>query len=192
MARLIARPAVAGGLPLELGATRLTAPEVGAITVIAPYAGAGAALSRALTAAHGLTFPAPNRVVAHAGARLVWSGRGQALLLGPSPGPGLAAHAALVDQSDGWAVFGLGGAGARAVLARLTPLDLRADVFGPGQTARTQLGHMAAAITRRGDDGYEIMVFRSMARTALEDLEQAMKSVAARGERENFSRKIFL
>ena len=85
----------------------------------------------------------------------------------------------MTDQSDGWAVMRLEGAGARDVLARLCPLDLRAPVFKRGHTARSLLGHMNASITRVGVNAFEIMVFRSMANTAVHELNEAMKSVAA-------------
>ena len=98
-----------------------------------------------------------------------------------TPDPTLAGHAAMVDQSDGWAVLRLEGAGAAEVLARLVPLDLRAPQFRRGHTARTELQHMMASLTRLGPDAFLIMVFRSMARTLVHDLTSAMEAVAARG-----------
>jgi sarcosine oxidase subunit gamma len=89
--------------------------------------------------------------------------------------------AALTDQSDGWARIRLDGAGAEVVLARLVPLDLSQGSFGKGQVARTSLGHMMMLVTRTGIAAFDMMVFRSMARTAIHELEQAMKAVAARG-----------
>ncbi|MGB8623375.1 MAG: sarcosine oxidase subunit gamma [Paracoccaceae bacterium] len=178
MARLIAKPPVEDGLPLEVGGVRLWAPDPGCITSLAPFDGAEAALSKALKKAHGMDFPAPNRATGKAGARCVWSGRGQAFLIGPAPDAGLAAHAALTDQGDGWAMLRLEGARAAEVLARLMPLDLREAVFAEGHSARTQLGHLTVSITRAGA-GFDLLVFRSMARTALHELHTAMKSVAA-------------
>ena len=93
----------------------------------------------------------------------------------------LAAEGAITDQSDAWAFMRLTGAGAEDVLARLVPVDLRLAVFMPGQTVRTELMHMMASITRSGDDSFDIMVMRSFAKTAVHDLHEAMKSVAARG-----------
>lgn len=92
----------------------------------------------------------------------------------------LARHAALTDQSDGWAVFSLQGQGVEDVLARLTPLDLNRGVFKRGHAARSLLGHMSAIFLRTGENAFQIMVFRSMARTAVHELEVAMKAVAAR------------
>ena len=75
----------------------------------------------------------------------------------------------------------LSGAAAADVLARLVPLDLRLAACPVGTALRTQVNHMNAVILRTGDYGFEILVFRSMARTAWHELEAAMGMVAARG-----------
>ncbi len=92
----------------------------------------------------------------------------------------MAAHAALTDQSDAWAMVRLEGAAAEDVLARLVPVDLRQSVFKRGHTARTMLQHMAVSITRISGEAFLILAFRSMAGTLVHDLETAMKGVAAR------------
>ena len=84
------------------------------------------------------------------------------------------------DQSDGWVVLEVGGAGAVDVLARLVPADLRLAAFPVGRAIRSQLNHMNVVILRGGDHAFEIMVFRSMARTAWHELETTMHMVAAR------------
>ena len=66
------------------------------------------------------------------------------------------------------------------VLARVTPLDLRDGVFGPGDTARSDLAHMAASVTRIGPEAFRIMVFRSCARSFVHEMRSAMEGVAAR------------
>lgn len=170
----------AGLLPLHIGSVTLTEIDAGHLTLIAPCKGKDKALSAALKAAHGMAWPAPNRATGKEGARAIWFGRVHGLLMGPAADPGLADHAALTDVSDGWAVVRLEGAGAAEVLARLVPLDLRADRFKRGHTARSDLRHMAASITRLGDSAFQIMVFRSMAQTLVHDLEAAMQGVAAR------------
>ena len=179
MAKLIAKPPLDAGLPFTAGTCTLAAVDPGRMTALAPWPGAEAALSRALRDAHGLDFPASGRVTDAPGARALWSGRSQALLIGPDPAPGLAAHAALTDQSDAWAVFRLEGADAIAVLARLVPIDLHPAIFTTGRTARTLLGHMTCGLTHVGARAFEVMVFRSMAGTALHEIATAMKSVAA-------------
>jgi sarcosine oxidase subunit gamma len=46
--------------------------------------------------------------------------------------------------------------------------------------ARSALNHMNAVILRTGDYSFEVMVFRSMARTAWHELESTAAMVAAR------------
>jgi heterotetrameric sarcosine oxidase gamma subunit len=126
----------------------------------------------------GLTMPAPNTFAEKRAARIVWTGREQAFLVGVDC-PVLEG-AAVTDQTDGWAVLGVSGVGAVDVLARLAPLDLRLTAFPVGSALRSGLNHMNAVILRVGDYAFELMVFRSMARTAWHELETTMSMVAAR------------
>lgn len=171
-----AQSAAASFAGIKIGQLHLTEAPTREIWSILPYRGHEAALEALLPSG----MPAPNRCLGADSTRLIWSGRGQALWVaeGP-PAPGLAQQAALVDQSDAWCVLHLTGAGAGDVLARLCPLDLAPAIFGPGYTARSLIGHMSAQITWM-PDGFEIMVFRSMAETAVHELSQAMRQVAAR------------
>ncbi|WP_272006660.1 sarcosine oxidase subunit gamma [Roseovarius sp. ZX-A-9] len=171
----------AGLLPIEVGAMRLTEVDAGTITSLSPYKGRDDALSDALKAAHGMALPAPNRATGKDGNRAIWFGQRQALLLGPAPDAALSEHAALTDQSDAWAVIRLTGPGSADVLARLVPLDLRDGHFRAGHTARTDLMHMHASLTRISAQAWQIMVFRSFAQTLAHELKTAMQGVAARG-----------
>ena len=179
MAELRTRTPAEGLLPLTIGAATLEEVDPGVLTLLTAY-GDTADLSSALEAAHGVGFPVPNRSTEKEGARCIWLGPGQALLMGPAAGASLAAHGAVVDQSDAWCVVALSGAASVDVLARLVPLDLRAGFFQRGHTARSLLGHMSASITRVGDERFLILVFRSMAATLVHDLEGAMAAVASR------------
>lgn len=180
MVKLMPKSPCDGLLPLTIGTLTASAPDPGVLTSLAPFKGRKAALSDALQSAHGMALPKPNRATGKQGARALWFGQGTALLMGPQPDEALAHHAALTDQSDAWAVVRLDGSGARDVLARLTPIDLRARVFKRGHTARTDLQHMMGSITRTGEDAYQIMVFRAFAETLVHDLKTAMETVAAR------------
>lgn len=180
MVNLVAKSAADGLLPVTHGSVTLSEAGMARITSVAPFRGRSGAVSDALKAAVGAAFPAPNRVTGTAGARIVWTGPGQAMVLGPEVA---VEGAALTDQSDAWAWLVLEGAGARDVLARLTPVDLRDGVFKRGHAARTLLFHMTCTLMRTGAERWEILVFRSMARTAVHDLGEAMRSVAARSAR---------
>jgi len=171
----------AGLLPIAIGDCNLSEVLPASMTLLSPYKGKKKQLSQALLTAHGMRLAAPNRSTGKTGARCVWFGHRQALLVVPAPDKSLAKYAALVDQSDSWAVVRLQGAGAADVLARLTSVDLRPAVFKRGHTARSELRHMMVSITRVGADAFEIMAFRSMAGTLVHDLQDAMESVAAQG-----------
>lgn len=184
MVDLIVKSPLDGLLPLSLGGMTLSEEKPGLMTGVAAFKGKEKSLSTALKKAHGMATPGPNRAMGKAGARAIWFGHGMILLQGVRADKTLAKHAALTDQSDGWAVVRLEGAGARDVLARLTPVDLRDAEFKRGHTARTELAHMMASITRIGAQSWQIMVYQSFAQTLVHDLNRAMQSVAARGEQQ--------
>lgn len=183
MAELDAKSAAAGLVPVEIGAARLTEAPVGPIWAIAPYRDRTGAVSAALKAAHGLPFPAPGALHENGPVRIAWSGLDQAFLMGRAPEAALARHAALIDQSDGWAHLVLDGSATRDVLARHVPVDLSATACPPGSARRSLLGHMPALILHSGGDRFEVLVFRSMAGTAVHDLTRSMKAAAARAGR---------
>lgn len=176
MARLVSKSPCEGLLPVAVEGCRLTEVEPAAITSVMPFRGREEDVSRALAAEIGAAFPPPNRTTGKEAARVIWTGPGQALVLGPRVAP---EGAAVTDQSDAWAVLQLDGDLAEAALARLVPVDVRRASFERGHTARTMLHHMTCSLTRVGDAAFEIMVFRSMAKTAVHDLAVAMRSVAA-------------
>ena len=180
MVELIAKSPCDGLLPLNVRGMVLTEVDPGLMTSLASYEGQDKALSTALKSAHGMAVPGAGRSTGKAGARAIWFGQKVILLMGPAPDATLAVHAAQTDQSDAWAVVRLEGDGAADVLARLTPIDLRANQFKRGRTARTELAHMPASITRVGDNSFQVMVFRAFAQTLVHDLKVAMQSVAAR------------
>ena len=176
MAKLIAKSAGSDLLPVKIEDLTMTEELVGRITSVAPFEGREKAVSEALKTETGCAFPAPNRMTSKGKNRIVWSGLGQAFVMGPTID---IAGAALTDQSDSWTVLALEGALARDALARLTPLDLRESQFKRGHVARSLLGHMNCLLIRAGADRYELMVFRSMTQTAVHELTRAMESVTA-------------
>lgn len=173
MARLIAKTPAEGLLSIETEGARLEERLYEAITWVAPFDGNEAAVGRAI----GLPWPNPGEITGENLHIALWCGPGQALILGPAVQP---KGAAVADQSSAFAVLTLSGPSARDVLARLTPLDLRDAAFPEARTARTLIGHMTASLSRIGPETYEIMVFRSMAKTAVHEIARAMEGVAAR------------
>ena len=179
MPSLIERTACDGLLPKRIGTAALSELPAARVTSVAPFRDHAGAVAATL-AAMGLGWPAPGAAFAAAGARIQWSGRNQALLFEADPAP-LAGLAALTDQSDGWARMRLEGPAAEAVLARLVPLDLRPAAFPDGRVARSALNHMMLHLARSGPASFDLMVFRSMAASAVHELATAMAAVAARG-----------
>ena len=181
MPELIAKSALAGFAPVTRLGTTLAEGSVGSIFSIAPYPGRMDQVNAAL-APMGLAFPAPNSLTRQGQARLLWTGRDQAFLIGADAPDGLSEHAALTDQTDGWAILTLAGPAAEAALMRPVPLDLRQAAFPPQRTVRAPLNHMQAILTRTATDAFEIMVFRSMARTAWAELAETLEILAARAQ----------
>lgn len=173
MARLIAKTPAEGMLPIQIGDCRLEERLYEAITWVAPFDGHETAVGKEI----GLALPGPGQMTDGGNHLALWTGPGQALVLGPPVAP---RNAAVADQSSAWVVLTLSGAAARDVLARLTPLDVRDTAFPEASTARTLVGHMTASLSRIGPRTYEIMVFRSMTRTAIHEIARAMKGVTAR------------
>ena len=86
------------------------------------------------------------------------------------------------DRLTSAAILALSGPRAVDVLMRPVPLDLRLAAFPVGRTCRTALNHMQAILTRTAEQGFEIMVFRSMARTAWAELAEALTVLEARAK----------
>ena len=162
------------GLPRAAGAATLEATETVRRTAVAPCAGRAAAVEAAL----GAALPPPGASGGWPGGRILWIGLDLWLVEGDAP-QGLDGLAAASDQGDALAGLRLTGADAEAVLARLVPLDLDRDVFLPGAVARSLLRHVPLVLVA-GDPGFELLVPRSYAGTAVAELATAMRSVAAR------------
>lgn len=179
MVELLAKTPCDGALPVEIGALCLREIDPGPLTLLLPLPGAQTALGEAVETSFSLMLPDPGQFSQANGVSLIWFGRLQWLLAGAVPDPALMEHASLSEQSDAWAVVELSGEGARDVLARLCPIDLRVAQFGPAQVVRTALGHMTVAVMCLEEQRFRIFAFRSMAHTLVHDLTTAMRSVNA-------------
>lgn len=179
MVKLAALTPCAGLLPREVGDVALVEATPETAHLVAPLRDGERATATTVHGAFGLAWPAANRLVERDGVRLTWFGPGRALLTGAPPP--VFRRAVVTDLSDAHAVVAVEGASVRAVLARLIPIDLHDEAFVAGATARTRIGHMTGSVSRTGPDRFELMVYRSMARTLVDDLVAVADRVAARG-----------
>lgn len=178
MDKLIAKSAAQGVLPRSYKSMTLTEVAHPILWALAPHKGKMAEAAAALKASFDITWPTANQT-AGTTPRAQWFDGDHIMLMGAAPSDEILACCNATDHSDAWGVVQLSGAGAAQVLARLTPIDLRDGAFPIGATARTDVQHMAGAITRLADDVFEIMVFRSMTHTLIHDLDTAIKTVEA-------------
>lgn len=82
-------------------------------------------------------------------------------------------HALAVNVSDARAVFTIEGAGAREVLAKLSPVDLSRETFTTGMFRRTRLAQAPVAFWLRDDATFELICFRSEAQYVFDALSMA-------------------
>lgn len=90
----------------------------------------------------------------------------------------LAAHctaevAAITDLSHARTAVGIEGPAARVLLSKLSALDLDPRAFRSGTCAQSQLGQIGALIHCRGDNRFEIQVYRGFAASCWEMIADA-------------------
>ncbi|RWL98346.1 MAG: sarcosine oxidase subunit gamma [Mesorhizobium sp.] len=118
--------------------------------------------------------PETPRAVSAADATLIWSGPDQFLVLSKGGkhsiealAPGFAGSASLSDQSHARALISVSGDKARAMLAKLSSIDLHSDVFGIGAAAATSMDHTSVTLWRGGDRKgqavFNLLVFATFA-----------------------------
>lgn len=139
---------------------------------------AAAKLAKAVKAATGLAIPAQRKIGFGDDRALAWMSPDELLILTPyEDAPAIAAqlaaalageHALVQNMSDARAMFRLTGApGAlREVLAKLAPVDLSAEAFGPGDFRRTRLAQVAGAFWFDDSTTARVICFRSVAEYA--------------------------
>lgn len=120
-----------------------------------------------------LEFPAQREVRLNGEAGLAWMSPDELLVMLPERKVADAldgmekalanSFALAAEVTDARALFAIEGRRAREVLAKLAPVDLSPEAFGPGQIRRTRLAQVAAAFWMVGPDRFELMCFRSVA-----------------------------
>ncbi|TPI54046.1 sarcosine oxidase subunit gamma [Mesorhizobium sp. B3-1-7] len=137
--------------------------------------GRAAEMAKAAKTRFGVAAPETPRAVDAADAALIWSGPGQFLVLSKGGkytmdglAPVFAGSASLSDQSHARALISVSGEKARAMLAKLSSIDLHPDVFGVGAAAATSMDHTSVTLWRGDDqaDGhavFNLLVFATFA-----------------------------
>lgn len=144
------------------------------------------AFAEAVAAATGMAVPAVGETLSSEARRLCWMSPDELLFLCayaevPAQMAKVTAalqgqHALAVNVSDARAVMELGGAHARDVLAKLCPVNLSVDAFGPGQFRRTRLAQVPAAFWMPAEDQFRIVCFCSQAQYVFDVLSIAAQA----------------
>jgi heterotetrameric sarcosine oxidase gamma subunit len=137
--------------------------------------GKGADLASAAKARFGVIAPDAPKAVQTAEASLIWSGPDQFLVLSKDGKHTMdplsqvfSQSASLSDQSHARALISISGAKARAMLAKLSSIDLHPAAFPIGAAAATSIDHTSVNLWRGGDrpDGqamFNLLVFATFA-----------------------------
>jgi len=144
---------------------------------------ASAEVKNAVTGVSGVDMPGQReiRLVEETGA--AWMSPDEMLVLVPYDEVGTrletmqaalaSVHHLAVDVSDARALFEVRGAKVREVIAKLCPVDMAEDAFGPGQIRRTRMAQIPAAFWMVDDETVQVMCFRSVAEYAFNLLQDA-------------------
>jgi len=122
----------------------------------------------------GVAAPETPKAVHTADATLIWSGPDQFFILSKngkhamdSLVPAFAASGSLSEQSHARALISISGAKARAMLAKLSSIDLHPGAFAVGAAAATSMDHTSVTLWRGNDrDGqavFNVLVFATFA-----------------------------
>ena len=136
--------------------------------------GKASEMGKAAEARFGVTSPETPKAVGTADATLIWSGPDQFFVLSKGGkheiealAPVFAGSASLSDQSHARVLIGISGGKARAMLAKLSSIDLHPDVFSVGAAAATSIDHTSVTLWRGNDrDGqavFNLLVFATFA-----------------------------
>ncbi|MBB2202375.1 sarcosine oxidase subunit gamma [Gluconacetobacter tumulisoli] len=172
------------------GGIRITDMSGRQVAGVALLGGDRAALDATVRQAWGVDLPDTPRIVAGSGLTFAWAGPDQWLALSDAvddSGPDLehvlrttlGPLAAVTDQGDSRVALRISGPGSRDALSRLLPIDLHPRAFSPGNTALTLAGHIGVQVWQVDScPTYDILVFRSFARSLHHDLCAAARGAA--------------
>ena len=143
-------------------------------------------MKKAVKKAVGVTMP-DTREISMAGDKgLAWMSPDELLLICPYAEVANAletlekgfgeSHALALNVSDARAVFRIKGLHTREVLAKLAPVDLSPQAFGPGMIRRTRLAQVPAAFWMENSETAQLVCFRSVAQYVFDLLKTAAQS----------------
>ncbi|MEM1236805.1 MAG: sarcosine oxidase subunit gamma family protein [Pseudomonadota bacterium] len=132
-----------------------------------------AKFKKAVAGVSGLDVPGMGACVAGDARTVAWMSPDELLLMGPheSVGEDVTAlekalkgtHHLVQDVSDARAIYRIEGAACRDVVAKLCPVDLAPDAFGPGKFRRTRIAQVACAFWMPDEASFELVAFTSVA-----------------------------
>nr|WP_210328964.1 sarcosine oxidase subunit gamma family protein [Mesorhizobium amorphae] len=136
--------------------------------------GKAADMAEAARARFGVAAPDAPKAVGTPDATLIWSGPDQFFVLSKAGkhsieavGSAFAGSASLSDQSHARVLTSVSGTKARAMLAKLTSIDLHQGAFPIGAAAATSMDHTSVTLWRGDDrDGqavFNLLVFATFA-----------------------------
>ncbi|WP_162034366.1 sarcosine oxidase subunit gamma [Mesorhizobium japonicum] len=136
--------------------------------------GKAAEMAKAAKGRFSVAAPETPKAVGTQDATLIWSGPDQFFVLSQGGKHAMAAlassfagSASLSDQSHARVLISISGAKARAMLAKLSSIDLHADAFAIGAAAATSMDHTSVTLWRGADrDGsavFNVLVFATFA-----------------------------
>lgn len=144
---------------------------------------ASSALKNAATGAAGVDMPGRNEIRQVGEQAIAWMSPDELLVLVPHGEVAakleqIAAtcgtqHHLAVDVSDARALFRLTGRGVREVIAKLCPVDMSPEAFGPGRLRRTRMAQVPAAVWMTDNETVHVICFRSVAQYVFDLLKGA-------------------
>ena len=161
-------------LPVTIGAAKLEAVALPAVTLVAPFKGQMMAVADALKSDIGMVLPPAGHCGESDRARAYWRAPGQWLVFGALEAGKLAGMAATADMSDAFARLRL--LVPPAVLARLVEIDVQR--METGQVAHTVLADIPATIIAI-EGGVELIIPRSYAASAAARIKVVMAAAEA-------------
>jgi len=142
-----------------------------------------AKIAKAVKSAVGVDMPVLRTITMNKGKGAAWMSPDELLLVMPYKDAEATAnklrkslgntHSLVVNVSDARAVFTLTGAGAREVVAKLSPVDMQA--LKMGEIRRTRLAQVPAAFWMSGEEEITLVAFRSVAQYVFDLLKTAAK-----------------